>query len=1210
MANKGEYKDPIQEQLLKDASGDQSTETIEKMTSSEVDKYLGTVDEEAEDVPEEKKNDEVKRMPQSSPAEIRIAANAQYENSDQEFLEKSFAGEDFSELEQEDQKEQLGGKTQGEKFMGDLQQEQKWLESQFDAVENPNESAAKAEGFVKGAKEFFDPTKIIPAGKAAVKGVGKAVEDLANGVYDLTDAAENFFAGVGLGDGKWLDGDHKFNWVTPPENAADHIVFSTARYLLPFGPVSKGISALGLAGKAASTANVVGNAAYIGLTMDPDDKRMADYLEAVPALAPFIPDMLVSKPDDTKLERRMKNAAEALGFGAALEGVALPLLRGIGKTYKGRKGFEAAKKEAERLHAEAIKPQVVAGEVEPKIALPKQEFTTKIEKEIADAGKYFEEPIINEMQLAEATMSKNPEEVMKAFDLLENPAFKKLHDDFKGGVVSFEEASAKAKEILKDKNATEKLLGRKARTPITGEEFVALSMLHENSANKLIASIPKTLEFTTQAEKVRFITSFAEFRLMSEKMLGGSSEAGRVLRYRQEVWGAQTSTAKKFGYLDEYIKLGGMDIDNAARYIKAALDSGITIPELSRAMATKGKLSRLSDVAYSLFVNGALYNTTTFMVNGLGHVGTAAFHIGETTLGALIPGSGIYVRELPAIFHGYASALSDAFTVAGKVFTKGAPPPGYGDKFQIRQSAFDAIGDDIGGLLGQVTKTVGATIEVPTRAMTTVDTFSKIVQQRARVHQYAARQAINSGAKGKELRSMYDTIIRNTPDSLEMASKRFADAQTFTRVDYDGMAFGAAGQAAKSISQQFPMGRVFVPFTQTMTNIADYTLRRTPFAVLSPKIRADLATRGAGRAEAIAKMALGSGIMAMGAYWSATGRIRTKNSDYSGERALETGADFDAIKVNDQWIPIGKLAPIANILFMGAEIAKVQTHFDEDENSKVTDLALAMAAVVADKLTPEFLTENMKDFLTGLADFESGKVGLPNLASGAAKIAETSLPYRWVFKNYGDAADPVRRDVNVDPDLNGLDAAMKETWNRFLESSGMGKNLPVQKNIWGEPINMPPGFMNDTISAFFSGKSDDKMNYYDKELRRLGLDDHTFPALLAPEEMALRIRMPDKSINVGSAGGKMVTSKMTPKQYSQFIDFMNEPTRTGKTMRGMVEEIIDGDLSDEAKKYRIKETIENFKGVARAKMLKQEEGMIEKLERVGRDRKDALKGIQ
>lgn len=1121
---------------------------------------------------------------------------------------------DTSEFEAKERAEKA--KTAGSDFYTGVKSEADEMDKMFATVSEPKPPKEGEKSSKILADNFFGVDELKGAVSATGKGLVKSVEDFANGVYDLSNAAEDFFAERGLGDGKWLDEGKRYDWVQAPNNTADAIVFQTARYLAPLGIMNKAMKMTGLTGKVATASALVGDAAYTGLTMDPDDKRLADYLEAVPELAPVIPDILVSKPDDTRLERRLKNAAESLGLGTAVMGV----VGGVGKMIKAKRATEASKKAVQE--AKTIANEVKAGtktavqgsddllkkatitEVVPEMTAKEAKVLQKAEAYYAKAATEF-----TTTELGAGKLSNTADELVEVFGLEKVPEYAQAIDDFKNGRIALEEAETVAVQRMKDPGYVEKLLNRPAGTPVDGYDLVAMMKVQAAKGEELMKAIPESLDLTDAADVIKFEGALADFMFVTEKVKGGTSEAARVMRLRQEAWKAANTEAKKLAYMNEYMKIAGKETAEKMKYMKMAVDAGNSIPEIAEKLSKVGRSQKISQVAYEMFTNGALYRLRTFIINASGHVQTMAMHNAETITGAaltkmgLIPGSPMTFAEVPAIWHGYAASFADAFVAAKDVWSKGKVPPEFAGKFPIFESALQ---NTMEGKMGTMLNGVAKAASVPTRSMVAVDVASKMMQHRARIHQYAARQATAAGFKGAEYTAAYSKILKNPPDILDAAALKFADAQTFTRNDMNNMIFGKISEGVQKIAQGIPLGRIFVPFVNTTGNIADYVARRTPFALLSPKIWAELGAGGAARAEAISRMTVGSSIMAMGAYWSYNGKLRGKGSNYQQQRAILDNVPRDnAMQIGGNWTDIEQLAPIAGIMLMGADLARLQTYVDEDTN--FDEIAFHASAIIADRLTPEYLTGAMGDFLKGLASFEEGKLKMGSASSSVANLAETMMPFRYIYKNVGDAMDPARRDTRPeDKDMGFLSATWDEFKNKVVESMGLGKSwadLPAQYNIFGEEIQIPPGFVTTTMSPFYTEKQDPVVD----GLRKIGLDMPNFPFAVDEGEMALRITMPDRLIEKG-ANGVMIPYKLSPKEYEKLIKFMNEDDGAG-TLKEQVGQVLQSDTNDEMKKVMIKELVTDAKKRARAKMMMDTPDIVEKQIDGAAKRRDALMGI-
>jgi hypothetical protein len=1121
---------------------------------------------------------------------------------------------DTSEFEAKERAEKA--KTAGTDFYTGVKSEADEMDKMFAEVSEPKPPKEGEKPNKILAENFFGIDELKGAVSATGKGLVKSVEDFSNGVYELSNAAEDFFAERGLGDGKWLDEGKRFDWVETPNNAADAIVFQTARYLAPLGMMNKAMKMTGLTGHVAAATSVVGDAAYTGLTMDPEDKRLADWVESVPELAPFVPDILVSKPDDTRLERRLKNAAEALGLGTAVMGV----VGGIGKMIKSKRAVEASKAAVQETKTVAnevksgaktavqatddLAKKATVAEVVPELTAKEKTILTKAEAYYAKPATEF-----TELQLGYGKLSNSTDELVQALDLEKVPEYAQAIDDFKNGRVALEEAEKVAVQRLKDPAYVEGLLNRAAGTPVDGYDLVAMMKIQAAKGEELMAAIPKSLDLTDAADIVNFENKLADFMFVTEKVKGGTSEAARVMRFRQEAWKAAKSEAQKLAYMNEYVRIAGKDTVEKMKYMQMALEAGTSIPEMADKLAKVGRSQKVSQVMYELFTNGALYRFGTFVTNALGHVQTAAMHTMEAATGAaltkmgLIPGSTMSFAEVPAIWHAYAASMADMYGAMNDVFWKGKVPPEFAGKFPLFDSA---LHNTLEGKMGTMLNGVAKAVSVPTRAMVSVDVASKIGQHRARIHQYAARQASAAGLKGAEYTATYSKLIKNPPSMLDAAALKFADAQTFTRNDMNNMIFGKISEGVQKIAQGIPLGRIFLPFVNTTSNIADYVARRTPMAMMSPKIWAELGAGGATRAEAISKMTVGSGIMAMGAYMHYNGKLQGKGSNYQQQRAILDNVPRDnAMKLGDNWTNVENLAPIASIMLMGADLARLQTYMDED--TSIDEAAFHASAIVADRLTPEYLTGAMGDFLKGLASFEEGKLKMGSAASSVANLAETMTPFRYIYRNIGDMVDPQRRDTRPeDKDIGFIQSVWQEYRNKLVDGMGLAKtwdDLPAQYNIFGEEIVMPPGFMTTTMSPFYTEKQDPIID----GLRKLGMDAPNLPFAVDEGEMALRITMPDRLIEKG-ANGVMIPYKLSPKEYAKMIKFMNEDDGQG-TLKEQVGQVLNSDANDEMKKLMIKELVSDAKKRARAKMMMDEPDIIQKQIDGTAKRRDALMGI-
>jgi hypothetical protein len=149
---------------------------------------------------------------------------------------------------------------------------------------------------------------------------------------------------------------------------------------------------------------------------------------------------------------------------------------------------------------------------------------------------------------------------------------------------------------------------------------------------------------------------------------------------------------------------------------------------------------------------------------------------------------------------------------------------------------------------------------------------------------------------------------------------------------------------------------------------------------------------------------------------------------------------------------------------------------------------------------------------------------------------------------------------------------------------GLGKDLPAQRNIFYQPIKVPPGYAwnaVDTIGASVSAFFNDEEFFKDKtdpvilELRRLGMDNPNL-GHLDEEDLEFNVRMPPR-VTYKESNGKLIPYKMTVGEYDKLLKFMQGPIPVpmygGRDFYGVVKYLATENptLSDESKKVMIKE---------------------------------------
>jgi hypothetical protein len=220
----------------------------------------------------------------------------------------------------------------------------------------------------------------------------------------------------------------------------------------------------------------------------------------------------------------------------------------------------------------------------------------------------------------------------------------------------------------------------------------------------------------------------------------------------------------------------------------------------------------------------------------------------------------------------------EGFNLAGKAWKTNNPSDPL-SKIELRGNP--DIAEDIknisGGLgldvsegtwIGKGIDLYGTAVQIPGRALLSEDEFFKGVMYRMGLNRLISRRtnatfrnAIKNGLSEDEAIALAQKetseLYKNPPDELSDAAREEARVSTFTN---------ELPPLLKGLEQSIfrnPIVKTIVPFFRTPSNIAMQVLERTPFAPLvSSRYRADLVAGGVRRDLALAKVTMGSSLLA------------------------------------------------------------------------------------------------------------------------------------------------------------------------------------------------------------------------------------------------------------------------------------------------------------------------------------------------------------
>jgi len=190
--------------------------------------------------------------------------------------------------------------------------------------------------------------------------------------------------------------------------------------------------------------------------------------------------------------------------------------------------------------------------------------------------------------------------------------------------------------------------------------------------------------------------------------------------------------------------------------------------------------------------------------------------------------------------------------------------------------------------------------------------------------------------------------------SIPKAATLFAQKGTFT---------ADLPPALKQLQQVFniPILKVIVPFFKTPANIGLQVIERTPFAPLSSQWREEIAKGGVYRDMALAKVTLGSAMLATFASLAVEGKITGRGPARKADRdaLLRDGKTPYSIKLGDSYYSYGGMEPASAFIAIAADYAEYAKY--ETDASKIEEVFLGATYGLY-----EYLKE--QPYMQGIAD--------------------------------------------------------------------------------------------------------------------------------------------------------------------------------------------------------------------------------------------------
>ena len=680
--------------------------------------------------------------------------------------------------------------------------------------------------------------------------------------------------------------------------------------------------------------------------------------------------------------------------------------------------------------------------------------------------------------------------------------------------VTFNEIKAKAAEQGIDEKFLARLTGKDGKMMANAvETYKALEVL-ESSANELdkLFRLVNSGQ-ATDIDKLKLRQQIAFHGLIQKGVKGMQTETARALAVFRIPRDGNSPMVRRV--IDEFGGDAALT-DMARSYL--ALDSRAA----QNAIIEKSMFSGAKDIWMTTYINGLLSAGPTHAKNIVGNASFGLYQIPERLVASiysntlpqgvrswksLVPGSTqdkIALDEALTMMQSLTNGVLEGMELAGRAFRTNQPYD-LVDKVEDARRGYESLGSQIQRVtgtspdtwLGKAMDYYGTAITMPGRALLTEDEFFKGVFYRIEMNAQITRRAKNiyresmeagmseADALAKAEREAID-LFSNPPSDLEEAAVLYAQRGTFTN---------DLPPALASLQKVFnhPALKVIVPFFKTPANIGLAVVERTPFAPLSSVWREEMARGGVYRDMALAKVTLGSAVLATFASLSADGQITGGGPSRKAEREalMRTGWQPYSIRVGDTWYSYSGLEPISAMLAIAADYTEYAQREDDDGLIEEVFLggALSFAEFMAEQPYLQGLSEVSRLFGLGRGggEVDAKKIidGLSKQAGGFAIGGSPAGAYSSMIASIERLYNPNASDISASPDLPMGVRGFVEAFNQYRSRlPSFNEGLPERVNLWGDVRQQGRGKPYEMVLP--TRVSPDQFSDVDDMLVRLG----------------------------------------------------------------------------------------------------------------------------
>ncbi|MGE8465275.1 MAG: hypothetical protein ACN6QE_03945 [Pseudomonas putida] len=655
------------------------------------------------------------------------------------------------------------------------------------------------------------------------------------------------------------------------------------------------------------------------------------------------------------------------------------------------------------------------------------------------------------------------------------------------GTISWEETGRLA---ALTGTTVEKLRKHRLGVAFNAEEQVAATrLLKDQTVKTLDLSAKISSGNATELEQANFLQSLNDLRTTQRAVMASRAEIGRAMSAMR----ADVTTMKQAGHM--------LDAVGGAQGVRAIADALTNATRIGGVEAAN-KLARQagSDGFWTFYKSMLLSSPDTHFVNVLSNLATSVMQVPTRALAG-----GIGAAKRAVGLNGETRIGESVYQLGGMLEGAINGARGAVDSWRTGEDAFgnenkaEVYRNDYPGQ-----KVWG----VPLRMLQSEDQFFKYLNDGMARYAGAYRMATNElkGQGPTAVHKRVQEIIANPPASLVEAGETAALFQTFNN------RAGEITQAVNRLRHALPYGtgNLVVPFLKTPANLITYAAKHSPAGLVFRQVRADLKAGGHLQEEALARMGIGSLLMALGVVGALNGNVSGGGPEDPEERRawLAAGNQPYSLKINGEWQQYSRIEPMATLVGIAADVA----HGWEKQELGLASLMKA----VGRNFTSKTWLQGLSGVMQAMTD--------PDRYGGSwiNRTAATLVQPATALSHIGRYLDPYQRETDRDSFTDQL----------AYRLPGLRESLPTKRDQFGAALMEPQRQIGRAGPIPSTVPSDDPVR---QEAARLGW---------TPGEARDYFSVPSKV-----QGQRGTRYQMTAEQHREFLEMTGARTHAAASQQ-------------------------------------------------------------